>query len=245
MDRPVWSETFEFPAFSDRLDSILMVRHMDQNEWSKDKCNGSCPINLVDLSIGDSTEKWYSLTDAIHPDSEAEVKLGMLLRYKPAEKDHDSLLRFRVVEAKKLPALDYGGTSDPYITITYEGKKRKTSTIFKTLNPVWNETIEFSTLAVEMDNRVVVECMDYDLAGSDDSCGVCEVDIHGLTVNQTVSQWVKLRDVKHPQWDGEVFLEYTLLPKGGDVEPDCSLGVRIIEVHIFPPERAAPCPTCS
>jgi len=30
MDRPVWSETFEFPAYSDRLDSTLMIKHMDQ-----------------------------------------------------------------------------------------------------------------------------------------------------------------------------------------------------------------------
>jgi hypothetical protein len=119
----------------------------------------------VDLSIGDGNENWYSLTDSVHPDSEAEVKLGVLLRHKPADKDHDSTLRFRVVEAHKLPALDYGGTSDPYMTITFEGKRKKTSTIFKTLQPVWNETIEFNTVSAEMDSRVTIECFDYDIAG--------------------------------------------------------------------------------
>jgi hypothetical protein len=51
----------------------------------------------------------------------------------PKEKEHDAIFRVRVIEAKNLPAMDFGGTSDPYVVVKFEEKSRKTSTVFKTL----------------------------------------------------------------------------------------------------------------
>lgn len=42
--------------------------------------------------------------------------------------DHEGILQFAVLEAKELPALDRGGTSDPYFIIKY-GKALPKSTV--------------------------------------------------------------------------------------------------------------------
>ena len=118
-------------------------------------------------------------------------------------------MQIRVMEARNLPAMDFGGTSDPYVVVTCENKTKKTSTQFKTLQPAWNETLYFCTTAAELDTVLphvdkreppavrlrtcarlgdmwgllkvlYVECFDYDFGSKDDSCGACEVDLTGL-----------------------------------------------------------------
>ena len=42
-DRPAWSETFTFPAFSDRLDSALVVQCMDQQASSRVPPSATAP----------------------------------------------------------------------------------------------------------------------------------------------------------------------------------------------------------
>lgn len=55
-----------------------------------------------------------------------------------------SVLKVFVKKATNLIAQDSCGTSDPYVTIQCGNSKvKKTKTIKKTLNPVWNELIQF------------------------------------------------------------------------------------------------------
>ena len=46
-----------------------------------------------------------------------------------------------VFQARNLEALDNSGFSDPYFEVTYCGKRAKTKTIKKTLNPQWMEQV--------------------------------------------------------------------------------------------------------
>lgn len=51
-----------------------------------------------------------------------------------------------VIQATDLPALDMGGTSDPYVKIFFlpdKKKKHETKVHRKTLNPIFNETFTF------------------------------------------------------------------------------------------------------
>lgn len=51
-----------------------------------------------------------------------------------------------VIQAEELPALDMGGTSDPYVKVYLlpdKKKKFETKVHRKTLNPVFNETFVF------------------------------------------------------------------------------------------------------
>jgi hypothetical protein len=227
-DRPTWSETFDFDVWSDRLDSVLRIKTFDHNDWAKDVEVGSNVITLRDLSIGDLEEKWVSFMDGKHPESKLEVKLQLLLKKKPQEKDFDAILSIRVVEARGLPAMDYGGTSDPYIIILFEGKSKRTSTIFKSLSPAWNELLEFRTNSSELDSTVFVECFDYDLTGKDDSCGRSEIEILGLKLNQAMEGWYPLRDIAHPKFNGEVFLEIMLKPLDAYADPDSHITMKIV-----------------
>jgi hypothetical protein len=49
-----------------------------------------------------------------------------------------------VVAAENLWPKDRGGSSDPYCKITVAGSMQQTSVVPKELNPVWNQTLEFS-----------------------------------------------------------------------------------------------------
>lgn len=62
-------------------------------------------------------------------------------------------LSVTVLQAEELPALDMGGTSDPYVKVYLlpdKKKKFETKVHRKTLNPVFNETFVFK---VRMQNE--------------------------------------------------------------------------------------------
>lgn len=57
-----------------------------------------------------------------------------------------NMLSVTVIQAEDLPALDMGGTSDPYVKVYLlpdKKKKFETKVHRKTLNPVFNETFQF------------------------------------------------------------------------------------------------------
>ena len=71
---------------------------------------------------------------------------GLQLQHNPIEKT----LAVTLIEAEELPALDLGGSSDPYVKVYLlperEGKSNKTFETRvqpKTINPVFNETFVF------------------------------------------------------------------------------------------------------
>lgn len=54
-----------------------------------------------------------------------------------------------MIQAEELPALDMGGTSDPYVKVYLlpdKKKKFETKVHRKTLNPVFNETFTFKVI---------------------------------------------------------------------------------------------------
>ena len=53
-------------------------------------------------------------------------------------------LRVVIVNGINLPAMDTGGTSDPYCRLEVGNQAVKSKTIHKTLNPNWNETFTFN-----------------------------------------------------------------------------------------------------
>ncbi|EHA8590666.1 Protein QUIRKY [Cocos nucifera] len=49
-----------------------------------------------------------------------------------------------VVEARNLLPKDGMGTSSPFVMIDFDGQRKKTPTILRDLNPIWNEVLEFN-----------------------------------------------------------------------------------------------------
>ncbi|KAL3819374.1 hypothetical protein ACJIZ3_005279 [Penstemon smallii] len=48
-----------------------------------------------------------------------------------------------VIEARDLLPKDGQGSSSPYVVVDFDGQKKRTSTVLRNLNPVWNEVLEF------------------------------------------------------------------------------------------------------
>lgn len=62
-----------------------------------------------------------------------------------------------IIQAAELPALDMGGTSDPYVKVFLlpdKKKKFETKVHRKTLNPVFNEQFTFKVLFFVLTNNV-------------------------------------------------------------------------------------------
>jgi len=80
---------------------------------------------------------------------QSEQKLGKL-QYKLEYDFNSNSLAVTVIQAEELPALDMGGTSDPYVKVYLlpdKKKKFETKVHRKTLNPVFNETFTFKVSA--------------------------------------------------------------------------------------------------
>ena len=105
------------------------------------------------------------------------------------------------ISAKDLYASDSNGLSDPYFKIPHKqfgvtdipGKKNRTKTIKKNLNPVWNHTfdVEFNPQLCKTMN---IEVYDYDTLGSDDLIGSATLNIEWMKNRgqDTFEGWIPL-----------------------------------------------------
>jgi len=92
-----------------------------------------------------------------------------------------------VKNAADLPAMDLNGKSDPYCVMQFvrpDGTKERTSakrtrTISKTLDPVWEET--YALAVPRGDSELRVDVWDWDAIGYDDHLGSVQVALSALT----------------------------------------------------------------
>src|SRR3990167_6673041 len=104
----------------------------------KGDCIGKVIIPITSLMDQQQHEQWYPLVRA---DAKRYVagEVHLKMEYKP----QDALLLVQVAAAKNLAPKGKGRTSNPYIKIHLDKKKRKTKTIQKTLQPTFNDLFEF------------------------------------------------------------------------------------------------------
>ncbi|CAM8982288.1 unnamed protein product [Rhodiola kirilowii] len=67
----------------------------------------------------------------------------------PAPPPGSRKLIVEVIEARNLIPKDGTGSSSAYVIATFDGQRKRTSTKYKDLNPVWNEEIEFMVTDAE------------------------------------------------------------------------------------------------
>ena len=63
----------------------------------------------------------------------------------PVTRQTRGVLVIKLHSANGLKAADWNGKSDPYVVLTFGRERVRSKTIPKTLNPVWEETIELGT----------------------------------------------------------------------------------------------------
>ncbi|XP_046388526.1 synaptotagmin 1 isoform X2 [Ischnura elegans] len=131
---------------------------------------------------------------------QSEVKLGKL-QYKLEYDFNSNSLAVTVIQAEELPALDMGGTSDPYVKVYLlpdKKKKFETKVHRKTLNPVFNETFTFKNVpyADAMNKTLVFAIFDFDRFSKHDQIGEVKVPLCQVDLAQTIEEWRELQGVE-------------------------------------------------
>ncbi|KAL3267094.1 hypothetical protein HHI36_011234 [Cryptolaemus montrouzieri] len=127
-------------------------------------------------------------------------KLGKL-QYKLEYDFNQNSLSVTVIQAEELPALDMGGTSDPYVKVYLlpdKKKKFETKVHRKTLNPVFNETFCFKNMpyADAMNKTLVFAIFDFDRFSKHDQIGEVKVPLCQIDLAQTIEEWRELQSVE-------------------------------------------------
>eukprot|EP00485_Elphidium_margaritaceum_P004276 CAMPEP_0202695866 /NCGR_PEP_ID=MMETSP1385-20130828/9321_1 /ASSEMBLY_ACC=CAM_ASM_000861 /TAXON_ID=933848 /ORGANISM="Elphidium margaritaceum" /LENGTH=1764 /DNA_ID=CAMNT_0049351945 /DNA_START=35 /DNA_END=5329 /DNA_ORIENTATION=- len=129
-----------------------------------------------------------------------------------------------VYQARNLDALDDSGFSDPFIEVTYCGKRAKSTTIKKTLNPQWMEQV---TLNVDVPQPAsyapAIRCSvyDWDRFSGNDLIGrlfVPFMDVLSM-MRERKPRWYYLRDLKGEQKEGKVYLAIEFIDANVKADP--------------------------
>lgn len=97
----------------------------------------------------------------------------------------------RVYRAEGLASADMNGKSDPFIKMTLVNQHHRSSTQFKTLNPVWNEMFEFKIYDIH--NHIDFMVYDEDRHGED---FLGRIVIPLLSIKNKKMIWYQLKDRK-------------------------------------------------
>ncbi|XP_017763708.1 PREDICTED: synaptotagmin 1 isoform X2 [Eufriesea mexicana] len=161
-------------------------------------------VQLLGTTYKDKPDMEELTDNAEEPDEaeskQSEVKLGKL-QYKLEYDFNTNSLAVTVIQAVDLPALDMGGTSDPYVKVYLlpdKKKKFETKVHRKTLNPAFNETFTFKGLpyADAMNKTLVFAIFDFDRFSKHDQIGEVKVPLCQVDLAQTIEEWRELQSVE-------------------------------------------------
>uniref|UniRef100_A0AAY4DWI7 Synaptotagmin-7 n=1 Tax=Denticeps clupeoides TaxID=299321 RepID=A0AAY4DWI7_9TELE len=171
---PHWNETFLFEGFPYEkvVQRTLYLQVLDYDRFSRNDPIGevSIPLNKVDLA------HMQTFWKELKPCSDGSAGRGDLLLslcYNPTA----NTITVNIIKARNLKAMDIGGTSDPYVKLWLMHKdkrieKKKTVTIKRCLNPVFNESFPFDVPAhVLRETTIIITVMDKDKLSRNDVIG--------------------------------------------------------------------------
>eukprot|EP00090_Calanus_glacialis_P020398 TRINITY_DN3139_c0_g1_i1.p1 TRINITY_DN3139_c0_g1~~TRINITY_DN3139_c0_g1_i1.p1 ORF type:complete len:425 (-),score=118.72 TRINITY_DN3139_c0_g1_i1:761-2035(-) len=143
------------------------------------------------------------------------------LQYKLEYDFNAQSLNVTAIQCTELPALDLGGTSDPYVKVyLMPDKKRKFETKVhrKTLNPFFNETFSFKQVPYSetFDKTLVFAVFDYDRFSKHDQIGEVKVPLCMVDLAQTIEEWKDIQSVKvDDQYLGDICFSLRYVPTSG------------------------------
>ncbi|XP_075470044.1 synaptotagmin-2 isoform X2 [Ascaphus truei] len=184
-------------------------------------------LNMKDMkgSAGqdDDDDAETGLTEGEDKDEEEEKeeeKLGKL----QFSLDYDfanNQIQVGIIQATELPALDIGGTSDPYVKITFlpdKKKKHETKVHRKTLNPIFNETFTFKIPYQELGGKtLLLSIYDFDRFSKHDIIGEVKVAMNTVDLGQPIEEWRDLQSAEkeEPEKLGDICISLRYVPTAG------------------------------
>nr|4WEE_A Chain A, Synaptotagmin-1 [Rattus norvegicus] len=126
-------------------------------------------------------------------------KLGKL-QYSLDYDFQNNQLLVGIIQAAELPALDMGGTSDPYVKVFLlpdKKKKFETKVHRKTLNPVFNEQFTFKVPYSELGGKTLVMAVyDFDRFSKHDIIGEFKVPMNTVDFGHVTEEWRDLQSAE-------------------------------------------------
>uniref|UniRef100_A0A0N4UPU8 Protein amnionless n=1 Tax=Dracunculus medinensis TaxID=318479 RepID=A0A0N4UPU8_DRAME len=123
---------------------------------------------------------------------EEEKKFLGRLSYKLDYDFDKSSLSVAIIQAEDLPAMDLGGTSDPYVKLFLMPDKKKkfqTKVQRKSLNPVFNETFIFKVPYNEISGQtLILNVFDFDRFGKHDQIGQISIPLGKVDLAATIER---------------------------------------------------------
>ena len=175
--RPVWGARFELVAAKALADSALTLSVFDHDAFGSHDFLGGVRIPIGSVEEGEANVRahWVRLRakPPPPPKDRGTLRIGCYM-----DADVPGRLRVHVVGARGIEAADVGGSSDPYVRVSLlrlgEGQvpkaddARRTKTVYKTLEPVWDEHFVYEHVDRKSDSTLLLELFDQDYVSADD-----------------------------------------------------------------------------
>lgn len=109
-----------------------------------------------------------------------------------------------IIKAKDLVCMNDKGRADPFVEVSLGGYQiRQTSTSFKNLDPVFNETFELGVRSLEgKESLLLITVFNTDALSMHDSMGYIEIDIGKMAIGEKREEWFSLKDAPAPNKRG-------------------------------------------
>lgn len=109
---------------------------------------------------------------------------------KPKTQNWDSVVNIVLIEARNLPGKDSNGLADPYVRFKLGNEKYRSKTVYKNLNPEYNEQFDLHTFP---NQSKVLEILVYDSNSfQDEFIGKNAINLNCLNKEETHELIVKL-----------------------------------------------------
>ncbi|XP_071166891.1 multiple C2 and transmembrane domain-containing protein 1-like isoform X6 [Mytilus edulis] len=183
-------------------------RSMDSQDSRDSLDRLSVPVRYSDSGILHSSQESLLSTD--RDDDLSEIGL----RQRKHSMQHHACYDLEIIlkEGRDLVIRDSSGTSDPYVKFKLGNKmSHKSKTVYKNLNPQWNET--FHLLIEDLFQPVQLQVYDYDRGRFDDPMGSADIDLSLIELNESSELKLELSDGGKEEYMGYLLLQCTLTPK--------------------------------
>ncbi|XP_074489155.1 synaptotagmin-1b [Sebastes fasciatus] len=186
----------------------------------KEKSNGGIDTEMDGGYSEPLKEEVNKETELSDNEPKEEEKLGRL-HFTLDYNFTDNTLIVGILQAAELPAMDVGGSSDPYVKLYLlpdKKKKFETKVHRKTLEPNFNETFTFKVLYTELGGKTLVMTVyDFDRFSKHDAIGAVKILMSSIDFSQSLQEWRDLQKAEKEESErlGDVCLSLRYVPTAG------------------------------
>ncbi|XP_068459028.1 synaptotagmin-1b [Clinocottus analis] len=186
----------------------------------KEKSNGGFDTEMDGGYSKPLNEEANNKTELSDKEPKDEEKLGRL-HFTLDYNFTDNTLIVGILQAAELPAMDVGGSSDPYVKLYLlpdKKKKFETKVHRKTLEPTFNETFTFKIPYTELGGKTLVMTVyDFDRFSKHDAIGAVKILMSGVDFSQSLQEWRDLQKAEKEESErlGDICLSLRYVPSAG------------------------------